>query len=224
MKKTVIVSATLLIIGLCAYLGYVYVTRPAPAPSDTSVLLGTAETVSGESAVYRISVGSEASFSIYELLNGKDKTVVGVTPDIAGDIRVINGVIEIGELSINARTLRTDSLRRDGAISRLILKSDVPENEFITFSPRSISGAPKKVREGEDMSFSVTGDLTISGVTRSETFEVTARIEEGVLSGMAQATISRKAYSLVVPNLPFIANVADAVELKATIAASQISL
>jgi polyisoprenoid-binding protein YceI len=158
---------------------------------------------------------SEVSFSLGELLRGEPTTVVGTTNQVAGQI-VLNlnelGSTEVGTIRVNARTLFTDNNLRNNAIRNRILFTD--EFEFITFTPTGISGLPASAAAGEEITFQITGELTIKDVTQMETFEVTAvsptpsRIE-----GTATTTILRDNYQLVVPNVRSVANVDEEVEL-----------
>ena len=207
--------------------GYKYFLRPIEAPTaqigDIAVKLS--DGTSGQSGIiYRIGSGSEASFSIYELLVGKDKTVIGTTSDIGGDIRVLDNTIEIGQLSIDARTFQTDSDDRDRALARFILKSTDSANELITFKPTLISGVPAIIPTGKEFSFSVTGDLTISGITNKAVFVTKATITSEELIGSTEAKLKRSDYNLVIPNLSFIANIPDEFSVRATISASKIAI
>src|SRR6185436_20366561 len=101
--------------------------------------------------------------NIYEQLNGNDKTVVGTTSEVAGDILLNLSDLsqsEIGEISINARTFATDDDRRDNSVARFILQSESDANEFITFKATSISSLSGSATVGDTLTFQVTGDLT----------------------------------------------------------------
>lgn len=215
MKKILTIVFVFVLAGIGTYL---FITRGAPAPSKSSPAYESSNVTAG-SDVYQISIGSEASFSIYESLNGAPKTVVGVTPDVGGEITINEGQMNIGVITVNTRTFRTDSERRDGAISRLILRSDRPENEFIVFTPHKNDGVA--VVDGEEVSFRLSGDLSISGVVRTVTFNIEATVDDDMVSGLATTTIRRSDFNLVVPDLSFIADVADEVVLSATVVATR---
>jgi polyisoprenoid-binding protein YceI len=201
---------------------FFYLTRGIAAPSQdvqASVeQLETSDTSSSE-VVFRISQDeSQVEYSLYELLNGADKTVIGTTAQVAGDI-LLNlsdlSQAEIGEISINARTFATDEDRRDNAVARFILQSEADANEFITFVPTSISGLPESASVGDTLTFEVTGNLTIAGVTQQITFNVSATLEsEDRLVGNAETIVQRSAFNLTIPDVPFVANVGDDVTLK----------
>ena len=86
-----------------------------------------------------------------------------------------------------------------------------------TFTPTSITGLPASAKAEETLTFQITGDLTIQNVTNPVTFDVTAQMDNlGQLAGSATATITRSAFELNVPNLPFVANVGDEITLSIT--------
>jgi polyisoprenoid-binding protein YceI len=216
--NTKIILAGILLIAVGGF--YAVVTRPVVAPSGELPEAARKLDPNSDAADARFTIDalrSTASFEIDEVLRGAPLRVVGTTSDISGSFgyKLGDGTLSLGDISVNARTLKTDRTNRDGAISRLILKSGETANEFITFSPTSVL----KVGEG----YSVTGDLTVSGITKPVTFEVKLdRIVETEISGTAVATISRKDFGLVIPSIPFVADVPDLFQIKASIVAVSI--
>ncbi|MDX1688375.1 MAG: YceI family protein [Candidatus Promineifilaceae bacterium] len=87
-------------------------------------------------------------------------------------------------------------------------------NEFITFTPVGINDLPDAAGIGEEVAFTVDGNLTIRDVTQPETFNVVAAaVSDTELRGTAAATISREAYGLRITRVPLVANVEKEVEL-----------
>lgn len=220
MSKTLGIVLAVIVIAIA---GYVYVTRPVSGPSqDINDVSAKLPAGSATSSVYRISQDqSVVRFTIGELLNGKPKLVVGTTTQIAGDISIQGNDISLGTLTLNAKTLVTDSANRNGAIVRLILKSDKPENEFVTFKPTS-DDFIGTLENGKSIAFEVFGDLTISGVTKPATFEVTATVTDERIMGTATTKIRRADYNLVIPNLSFIASVDEEIPVTANIVAERV--
>ncbi|QPC84941.1 YceI family protein [Phototrophicus methaneseepsis] len=218
LSTVMILVATVAIISVSAFL---YLTREIAAPSiniNESVQSLTVDG-EGEEIVFQIEQdGTTAEYNIYELLNGEDKTVIGTTNQVAGEIALNLSDLsqsQIGEIHINARTFATDSDRRDNAVARFILQSEDDVNEFIIFQPTEISGLEGSASVGDSITFQVTGNLTVAGVTQSIIFDVTATLEsETTLSGHAQTIISREAFNLSIPEVPSVANVGDEVTLK----------
>ncbi len=162
--------------------------------------------------------GTEARFIINEVLMGDDKTVVGVTSEVTGDIKLDPtnpGASEIGVITINARDFTTDADRRNGANQRFILQSDQDDYQYITFTPTAVDGLPDAVSVGEPFSFQVTGDLKIRDAVQPATFdvEVTAN-SESEISGLATTEVLYKDFGLTIPEVPMVASVEDNVILE----------
>ncbi|MEZ4861946.1 MAG: YceI family protein [Caldilineaceae bacterium] len=194
-------------------------TQAQPA---TAASAENAQPASGETAgVKRFQIsqaGTEARFYIDEVLMGQDKTVVGVTSGVEGEITVdpANPTnAQISPITINARDFTTDSGNRNGAIRRFILQSNQDAYQFIHFEPTAIEGLPTAVTIGEPFAFTVTGNLTIRDITRPETFQmkVTANSADE-LTGVGSTTVLRDNYDLTIPRVPAVAGVADEVKLE----------
>jgi polyisoprenoid-binding protein YceI len=68
---------------------------------------------------------------------------------------------------------------------------------------------------GQSVTFQVTGDLTIKDVTKPVTFDVTVTVESPErLVGSAQTTIALADFNLVVPSVPFVADVGQTMALE----------
>lgn len=158
---------------------------------------------------------SEAKFEIDEVLNNEPFRVVGTTKDVSGQINVNVSDLSassVGTISINARTLKTDSTRRDGMIGRVILKSEA--HEFITFTPKNFSGLPTAPVVGTEYVFDVTGTLTVAGTSKDVTFSVKAKANsENEIQGVATASINYPDFSVTIPKVPMVASVEDQVDL-----------
>ncbi|HYN89054.1 MAG TPA: YceI family protein, partial [Ardenticatenaceae bacterium] len=159
--------------------------------------------------------GSQARYVIDEVLRGAPTTVVGSTNQVAGQIAVdpANRTAQVGTILINARTFATDESRRDNAVQNRILLTN--QYEYITFAPTAIAGLPDSAGVGESYTFRVTGDLTIRDVTRPVTFDVTVTaLSESQLEGSARAAIRYADWGISIPQVPFVASVADEVQLE----------
>ena len=170
----------------------------------------------GERRIYTIQPGSSrVRFELDEDLRGQRTTVVGGSDQVAGEIGLYLddlSTAEVGVIRINARTLTTDNNFRNRAIQNEIL--DTGAYEFITFTPTAINGLPASAEVGQEVRFTVEGELTIRDVTQSVTFDVVATaVSAEELMGTARATVSREAFGLTIPEVPNVANVEDEVDL-----------
>jgi polyisoprenoid-binding protein YceI len=231
MNRTISIALSVVAFVAVVSVGaFFYLTRDIAAPTtDISESVEEVEITStdGSSTVFEIDTTSTtAEYNIYELLNGSDKTVVGMTDQVAGQIAINVSDLsqsEIGDLKINARTFATDDDRRDNAVARYILQSESDANEFIVFEPTKITGLSGSASVGDTVEFQVTGDLTVAGVTQTVTFNVSATLaSEDQLTGLAETVISRADFNLSIPEVPMVANVGDEVTLKLDFTASAV--
>lgn len=223
MKKKGIAVAVIILAALGVGL---YMTRPVtPTLPASSAVTGLEGEAGKRVVVSIIPAESSVTYEIDEILRGSPKHVVGVTSDVAGDIALTNGEaqpLRIGDLAINARTLKTDDERRDGAVARLILQSEQEANQFITFKNVTMQEFSGEMVEGVPYAFKARGDLTIAGVTMPTTFAVTATLlPENRLTATATTVVKRSDFKLVVPSLSFLADVKDEVTLTAKLVAAK---
>lgn len=166
---------------------------------------------------YSLSEGSEARFYIDEVLLGNDKTVVGVTPKVTGEVwfDLANPQdAHVGVLSIDARDLTTDDNRRNRQIQNRILNAGEDAFQYITFEPISIAGLPGSAAVGDTFEVQITGNLTIKEVTREEVFTVNISVDDGALQGLGSSIIKYADYNLRIPSVPIVASVSDEVTLE----------
>ena len=231
MKTKIILSVVIGIIVI-AGIAFWYETRPLPVSNvdiNTQVnhLNTTPTTETGTQSVktlHIVGAESQAQFSLNEVLAGKPTFVVGTTNQVAGDIQVDNTIspakITIGQIKIDAGSLKTDSSERNGAIQRFILKTNKAGNEYITFNPTSIVGVPDKIQEGQAFNYQITGDLTVDGTTKPVTFDAISTLgADGSFTGSANTTITYGDFNVFVPNLSFLANVDKTTKLSISIVA-----
>jgi polyisoprenoid-binding protein YceI len=201
-----VLTALVAVVSIATFL---YLTRGVAAPTeaiqDKAQVLTTTGITNSE-VIYRISqADSQVTYTIQEVLNGVDKTVVGTTSQIAGDILVNMTDLsqsQVGEIRINARTFTTGDTRRDNAVVRFILQSESDANQYIVFQPTIIDALPSTIKIGDELSFKVTGNLTIAGVTKEVTFDVTVSLKsQDQLTATAQFTLQRSDFNLSIPDV-----------------------
>lgn len=161
---------------------------------------------------------SSVQFTLGEVLRGDPMTVVGTTNELAGEVLVDftdPASSQLGEIVINARTFSTGSGFRDRAVRGPILGSADDEFEFATFVPTSLEGLPQEAAVGDEVTFTVTGEFTIAGVTNPVTFEVTLLLAaEDRIEGSGSATVTRTDFGLTIPDAPGVADVSEEVDLQ----------
>jgi polyisoprenoid-binding protein YceI len=197
-------------------------TAPPIEATETTVTSGAADTAvaadptDAAPTTFELTGESTATFRIDEELRGSPTTVVGTSNIVLGQIQIDRADLSnsrIGEILINARAFETDASLRNRAIRGPIL--DTEAFEFISFNPTSIEGLEGSAGVGDELSFTVSGDLTIRDVTQPVTFDVTATLTSDTsISGSASTVVERGPFELVIPSVPTVANVSEEVPLE----------
>jgi polyisoprenoid-binding protein YceI len=193
--------------------------EPTEAPGTTAATSSETTAVADDGPTiatsFELTEASSATFRIDEELRGSPVTVVGTSGIVLGRIEIDPDDLsnsQIGEILINARDFETDSGLRNRAIRGPIL--DTEAFEFISFVPSSIEGLEGSASVGDELSFTVSGDLTIRDITQPVTFEVDAVLTSGsTIEGTATTVVERGPFGLVIPSVPSVANVAEEVPL-----------
>jgi len=191
------------------------------SPAATAVQLTP---TSNETAYTIDSSDSVASFTIDEILFGNPNTVVGKTSQVSGEILINTqdaSKSRVGRIKVDLSTLVTDNDLRNNTIQGRILETGDASNQYATFDEKSIAGLPTSITVCQAISFKMTGDLTIHGVTKSVTFDMTATMQSAkVLKGEASATVKYADFNIRVPDVPSVTGLGNSVKLDLTFTAN----
>jgi len=219
------------VLALVGGVAFLYITRPLAQPtveieSATEHLSDILANQKGDLALFRIvPKNSYVEFHINEVLRGSDFIAVGKTDQVTGELAVnFNDISksQIGTVSVNARTFKTDDSRRDGVIGRAILRSEDSANEFIKFIPTSLKIDAGPVMLNKEFDSEISGDLVIAGIVRPVSFSgKVSFLSESILNGYMQALVKRSDFNLIIPQVPFVASVGDIVTLKINFSAER---
>lgn len=223
MNKIIIALIVFVILGVG---GYFYAFRAVEQPTEDiskttqSDQLATTE---GETKYRIVQEDSKVEFRINEVLNDKPTTAVGSSNQIAGDFGISSTGLTIGTVKVDARTFKTDKEKRDVAIARYILGTETAGNEFITFVPTKYNNLPTTITKGQPFTFTVDGNMTISGVTKPQTVKITATQSDDRLIGTVDMTVKRSDYNLKIPQVKSVASVDDSFTVKTTFVANRVA-
>lgn len=153
---------------------------------DTSV--GSFDDFSGTWAGYRFDE---------ELAGVGTNTAVGRSPEVTGSMTVAGDEVTAVDVEVDLTTLRSDNGVRDGALRSRGLESD--RFPTATFSLTEPVALPEGVAEGETVVATVTGDLTIHGVTREVSVEVEADLSGTTAAVVGQAPVALTDFGIEAP-------------------------
>jgi polyisoprenoid-binding protein YceI len=199
-------------------------TAPAatkPAAATVAPATGTAPAAAavpaGSARLTLVPNSSEARYKAREQLAGRSamSDAVGSTRAVTGAVVVgPNGAIVAGpsKITVDLSTLTSDQDRRDNFIKRNTLRTaDYPNAEFVAKEAR---GLPSPLPTSGQATFQLLGDLTVRGVTRPVTWDVTATFTPQEVTGQAKTTFTFADFEIEKPVVALILSIEDQVGLE----------
>jgi polyisoprenoid-binding protein YceI len=182
---------------------------PATSVPQPTTAASSAPAAADGATLYRIdATQSEVRYEVNETFfqGNRLNTAIGRTKGVAGDI-LINTTdpakSQIGEIVIDISQFTSDESRRDNFIRNNGLQS--AKYPQATFKTTSISGLPAKVNVGDEVSFTITGDLTVKETTKPVTWQVSLKNNDQTISGTATTQILMSDFGVGPLQLPMLA-------------------
>lgn len=186
-------------------------TAAAPAPASTvpaTATLTTAPTTPVASAnVWIVGSASKATVSVREQLVGRnapnDAVLVATGGTGSFDLNADGTFTPASKIVFDLTTLTSDSRDRDNFVkSDTINVRQFPKAELV---PAKVTGLALPLPASGTFTFTLTGKMTIHGVTKDVTFDVQAKRDGASITATATAAPSWKFgdFGMTVPVLPF---------------------
>lgn len=146
-------------------------TTEGDGSGTTTTAPGAADT--GIEGTWTVTTGSQAGYRVTEVLFGQDAEAVGRTSDVSGTLEIVGTTVTATEVVVDMTTVTSPESRRDGQFhGRIMDTASYPTATFTLTEPIDLRAVPG---DGEEVTYTVIGDLTLRGVTNSVTFDLTAR-------------------------------------------------
>jgi polyisoprenoid-binding protein YceI len=161
------------------------------------------------------SIGSFSDFSsswvgyrVDETLAGnRANTAVGRTPDVSGTLVLSGTRITTVEVNANLQTLKSDDGRRDGQLQRQAIQtSQFPEATFKLMAPVELGTLPT---DGQTITATATGELTLHGVARTVEVPIEARLSGDVVTVAGSIAIQFADYGIERPTSFVVLSIED---------------
>jgi polyisoprenoid-binding protein YceI len=160
--------------------------------------------------------GNEVRFKVQEQLAmlTMPNVAVGTTGRISGAVVLEDGKLVPGEskFSVALDSLKTDRDRRDMYIKRRTLETDRFPTADLTIT--GLPGLPWPLPASGTLTFQIQGDLTIHGVTRPSTWQVTAEAKDGGFTGLATTRVTFEDFGMTAPRVAIVLSVQDDIGLE----------
>jgi polyisoprenoid-binding protein YceI len=189
----------------------------SPGVSSTASSGGGAPAGAGLDGTWQVdpTVGSFADFSNSfvgyrvqeELASIGAQEAVGRTPDVTGSLTISGSTVETVEVTADLTTLQSDDDRRDGQLRRQGIETGTfPTATFRLTSPIDLGTLPA---DGETISVTATGELTLHGQTQAVEAPLEARLSGGVISVTGSIPIAFADYGIERPTSMLVLSIAN---------------
>jgi polyisoprenoid-binding protein YceI len=170
------------------------------------------------------SATSKASYHAHEQLVGRTlpSEAVGTTSSVSGAIVLSpDGSVTADQSKINVdlSKLTSDESRRDNFIKGETLQTS--RYPMATFVPRQVQGLPTPLPTSGQLTFQLSGDLTVHNVTRPVTWQVSAQFAGASVSGDATTTVNITDFGMSPPKAGPVLSIEDALTLELAFSAAQ---
>jgi polyisoprenoid-binding protein YceI len=185
---------------------------PSASSSDSSAATGDSldGTWSVDPAIGSFSdfSGSFAGYRVEEeLANIGAATAVGRTPDVTGNLKLDGTTLSAADFTADLSTLRSDDDRRDGQLRQQALETSAyPTATFKLTEPIALDSVPA---DGQVVSVTATGDLTLHGQTNSVEIPLAARLSGDVVTVTGSLEVTFADYGIAKPNSFMVLSIAD---------------
>jgi polyisoprenoid-binding protein YceI len=181
LKKLVIVvvaAAVLVVGGTFVYINFIQDDAPEKLTlesdsSTTTAAGGTSATSSDISGTWKAGTGSTAGYRAKEVLFGQSTEAVGRTTDVTGDLVIDGTTVTTTKVVVDMKTVTSDQGNRDNQFQgRIMDTAKYPTSTFELTKPIDLGTVPA---EGQAVTKAATGKLTLHGVTKEVSVDLTAK-------------------------------------------------
>ena len=186
-------------------------TPQATTGASTATPAASAATTDSN-VTYTIMSGTTADFKVREQLVGHD-----LPSDAIGKTSAVTGKIVLGpdgkvdatqsKFTVDLTTLKSDQSRRDGFIQRSTLET--AQYPTATFVPTEVKGLPSPLPTSGQVTFQLSGNLTVHGVSHPMTWNVTATVNGNDVSGQASTPFTFADFGMTPPKAGPVLSVND---------------
>jgi polyisoprenoid-binding protein YceI len=195
--------------------------EPSVAATDSRPASSAAATTGGSSTgvdgtwTLDTSVGSFgdyssawAGFRVNEVLAQGigSTTAIGRAPAVSGSLTLDGQTLTAASIEVDLTTITSDRPRRDDAIQRSLETSQYPTATFVLTMPVDLGTVPA---DGQTVTVTATGDLTIHGVTQSIEFPLQAQLVGDTIAVVGSAPIDFTRFGITMPSAPVVVSVED---------------
>ena len=167
-------------------------TAPSSTPTPDVGITGTWLATSESTVGYRVK----------EVLGGVDTEGVGRTNQVNGSLTIQDTTLLSTVFEIDVASIKSDSSKRDSQFSGNIMDTATyPTATFRLLTPIELGSIPA---DDQNITATAQGELTMHGVTQQVSFDVTAKIANGIIGVLGSIDITFADYGIANPSNAFV--------------------
>ena len=167
-------------------------TAPSSTPTPDVGITGTWLATSESTVGYRVK----------EVLGGVDTEGVGRTNQVNGSLTIQDTTLLSTVFEIDVASIKSDSSKRDSQFSGNIMDTATyPTATFRLLTPIELGSIPA---DSQSITATAQGELTMHGVTQQVSFDVTAKIANGIIGVLGSIDITFADYGIANPSNAFV--------------------
>jgi polyisoprenoid-binding protein YceI len=168
------------------------------APAVSTTVVTTVAAAAGDESTWVATGQSEVGYRVKEILFGVDTTAVGRSSSVTGTLTIDGTTVTSTDFSVDVATITSDESRRDNQFRGRIMSADeFPTASFTLTEPIELG---VDVADGAAVTTTATGELTLRGAARPVTFEVTAKMENGLIGVQGSIPVVFADYGIANPS------------------------
>ena len=162
--------------------------------------------------------GTQARYRVREQLASLSfpSDAIGKTSAVTGSLAInSNGTLvpELSKFVVDVTGLVSDKGQRDRFVQRNLLETS--QYPTIEFDPSSVVGLASPLPTSGAVSFQLTGQLTVHGVTKPAAWAVTGQIlSNHEMTGTASTSFKFEDYNIQQPSVPVVLSFVDQITLE----------
>ena len=177
-------------------------TAPSLDTESSTAPSSTATPDAGITGTWLATTESTVGYRVKEVLGGVDTEGVGRTNQVNGSLTIQETTLLSTVFEIDIASIKSDSSKRDSQFTGNIMDAATyPTAKFNLLTPIDLGSIP-----ADDQSITATaqGELTLHGVTQPVSFEVTAKIANGIIGVLGSIDITFADYGITNPSNAFV--------------------
>jgi len=178
------------------------------ATTDPGDVTGTwtVDTETGEFD-YESATGTFAGIRIEEeLASIGSTTAVGRTGDVSGTVVIDGTSVTSADFEVDVNTITTNESRRDNKVQQALETSQFPTATFSLTQPIELGD---DATNGDTVSVTGVGELTVHGVTKAVEIPIQAKLVGDTIVMTASMELTFSDYGVEVPESPIVLSVSD---------------